>query len=253
MQFLLGTHETSWLSKTDIPLFISHRRLAMRRALPRAHCRWALDSGGFSELSLYGEWRTSTQVYLDAVDRYEREIGNLLWAAPQDWMCEPWLIGRTGLTVLEHQRRTISNFLELRNAQGGFTFIPVLQGWSLDDYLRHIDMYGAAGVDFRYEPLVGVGSVCRRQATGPIEVIMETLACLGLRLHGFGVKLAGLDRYADCLVSADSLAWSYNARRTPALPGCAHKSCANCLKWATRWRARVVARLQTTQMRLVYA
>ena len=36
------------------------------------------------------------------------------------------------------------------------------------------------------------------------------------------------------------MAWSYAARRQPPLPGCTgHKNCANCLTYATRWRAKV--------------
>jgi hypothetical protein len=39
------------------------------------------------------------------------------------------------------------------------------------------------------------------------------------------------------------MAWSYTARRLPALPGCTgHKNCANCLTYATRWRRSVLAR-----------
>ncbi len=34
--------------------------------------------------------------------------------APMDWMCEPAMLARTGLTVEDHQRRTSANFLELR-------------------------------------------------------------------------------------------------------------------------------------------
>ena len=76
-----------------------------------------------------------------------------------------------------------------------------------------------------------------------IAVIAATLAALGLRLHGFGVKTGGLHLYGHLLLSADSMAWSYAARRAPALPGCTgHKNCANCLTYATRWRADVLGR-----------
>ena len=38
------------------------------------------------------------------------------------------------------------------------------------------------------------------------------------------------------------MAWSYAARRAPALPGCTgHLNCANCLTYAARWRDRVLA------------
>ena len=44
--FYLGSHQPGWLTKARVPLFISHRRLAGYRRLPRARAGWALDSGG---------------------------------------------------------------------------------------------------------------------------------------------------------------------------------------------------------------
>jgi hypothetical protein len=61
---------------------------------------------------------------------------------------------------------------------------------------------------------------------------------------------SSLARYADCLASADSLAWSFEARRAAPLPGCSHASCANCSRYATAWRERVLRRLEVVQMRL---
>jgi hypothetical protein len=80
--------------------------------------------------------------------------------------------------------------------------------------------------------------VSHRQPTGEIAAI----AGRGIRLHGFGVKTGGLHLYGHRLASADSMAWSYAARRQPPLPGCAgHRNCANCLAYAARWRARILA------------
>jgi hypothetical protein len=87
MKFYLGTHQPAWLSRgLGIPLLVSHRRLVGRRSLPRATGPWALDSGGFTELSLYGRWLTDARTYVAAVRRYSEEIGYLDWAASQDWM-----------------------------------------------------------------------------------------------------------------------------------------------------------------------
>jgi hypothetical protein len=69
-----------------VPLLVSHRRLAGRRTLPRATGRWALDSGGFTELSIHGRWRFDEHTYVAAVRRYATEIGRLDWAAPMDHM-----------------------------------------------------------------------------------------------------------------------------------------------------------------------
>lgn len=249
--FYLGTHRPHWLGVPDLPdgvaLFVSHRTLGQRRSLPRARGPWVLDSGGFSELSMYGEWRTTPVAYLAAVRRYAEEMGGLAWAAPMDWMCEPVMLAKTGLNVTEHQRRTVDNLLRLRDMWGtGAPFAPVLQGWQRDDYLRCWDMYDRANVDLASESIVGLGSVCRRQAESEIGAIVTSLLCVDprLSLHGFGVKLRGLLKYGHLLASADSMAWSYDARRSAALPGCiGHQSCANCLRYALRWRAKVLPML----------
>lgn len=242
MQFFLGTHRPNWLELLDVPLFVSHRTLAPRKRLPVARQPWALDSGGFTELSTYGAWRTEPGAYVDAVSRYADEIGLMGWAAPQDWMCEPWIVEKTGLSVREHQERTVSNYLELRD-QG--PFIPVLQGWTLADYETCMSLYAEAGINLSAEPVVGIGSVCRRQHSDEIGRIMLTVHDAGIKAHGFGVKKEGIARYGCLLESADSMAWSFNARKNDPLPGCEHKNCANCPRWALRWREQLLAQSTT--------
>lgn len=243
MRFFLGTHRPAWLGELAIPLFVSRRTLSPIRRLPRALAPWALDSGGFTELSLHGQWTVSPATYAAEVRRFRDEIGSLEWAAPQDWMCEPAVRARTGLSVEQHQERTVANLLELRAIAPDVPWVPVLQGWSVGSYLHHIDDYARAGVDLAAEPLVGVGTVCRRQATLSASLILGQLASEGLRLHGFGLKKTGLAANASRLASADSLAWSLNARRNPPMPGCAHASCANCQSWALLWRDELLASL----------
>jgi hypothetical protein len=243
LTFYLGAHQPFWLWRAEFPLFVSHRQLARRRSLRPASCRWALDSGGFTELSMYGRWVTPAETYAAAVADYAGRVGRLDFASQQDWMCEPHMIERTGLSVREHQERTVANYLELRTLAPDLPFIPVIQGWRLADYLHCVSLYESAGVDLAALPRVGLGSVCRRQSTAEIAVIVAALARRGLRLHGFGVKTGGLHLYGHLLASADSMAWSYEARRQPALPSCTgHKNCANCLIYATRWRRAVLRR-----------
>lgn len=235
MRFYLGVHEPAWLTRVTVPLCVSRRRLARRKRLPRAHGEWGLDSGAFSELSLHHEWRTRPAIYASEVRSYHSEIGGMSWAAIQDWMCEPEILRFTGLSVGEHQRRTVESYLELRETAPGLPWMPVLQGWVADDYLRHWEAYERAGIRLSELPIVGLGSVCRRQATTEIGTLLGRLQ--GLPLHGFGVKTSGLTAYGWALRSVDSLAWSYHARRRPPLPGCTHASCANCLDYALHWRA----------------
>lgn len=252
LRFYLGTHRPPWLWQIhDIPLFISHRVLRDRKSrFPRATTPWALDSGGFTELNLFGGWKTTPEEYVAAVQRYADELGHLEWASPQDWMCEPWVIAKTGLSVAEHQARTVENYLTLVDLAPDLPFIPVLQGWELADYHDHADAYAAAGVDLENQPVVGIGSVCRRQATGQIAGIFDSLQARGLHMHGFGVKTAGLAMYADTLTSADSLAWSYGARQDAraGIRHCSKNTCANCMHYALSWRERLLTNLGRRQM-----
>lgn len=242
MDFYLGTHKPHWLGLTEHRLFISRRQLTLIKHPPRSLGPWALDSGGFTELSTFGKWTTTPTEYVADVRRFSDAIGGLEWAAPQDWMCEPWIIEKTGLTVAEHQRRTVANYLELLDAWPDGPFVPVLQGWEPSDYMEHIEQYDRAGIDLRKLPLVGLGTVCRRQHTVTAERIVRSIARLGIRLHGLGFKVTGVRRCADVLASADSLAWSYAARRgSIRLQGHPHKTCNNCLIWALQWRERLVS------------
>jgi hypothetical protein len=104
-------------------------------------------------------------------------------------------------------------------------------------------MYEQANVDLASEPLVAVGSVCRRGQDDEIVRILDRLSREGLAMHAFGVRSSALQRAADCLVSADSMSWSYTARRAAPMPGHTHKSCANCRIYAEAWHARQLQRL----------
>lgn len=184
--------------------------------------------------------------FVERVRRYQSEIGGLQFVPCQDWMCEAQILAKTGLTVEEHQARTVASYLELRSLAPEIPWIPVLQGWKVTDYWHHQDDYYRAGVELHTLPLVGVGSVCRRQGMWQATVLMQSLARQGnrLRLHGFGYKTDGLkDSWMD-LVSADSLAWSKQARLRDPLPGhdkpgegrrTGHKNCQNCKEFALMW------------------
>jgi hypothetical protein len=240
--FYLGAHMSSWMQKVDVPLFVSYTRLRDVKKPKRALGSWALDSGGFTQIKDHGRFTFAAAEYVAAVRRYRDEIGNLQWAAPMDWMCETPMLAKTGLTVADHQARTVDNLLTLRGLAPELPIIPVLQGYELDDYLRCADLYGQAGIDLTVEPLVGVGSVCRRQATSEIERLLLRLSDDGYRLHGFGVKKDGLSAYSHVLTSADSMAWSFRGRH---VPGCtpSHKAENNCLRFALEWRAQAMIRV----------
>ncbi|MFR9724002.1 hypothetical protein ACL02R_11645 [Streptomyces sp. MS19] len=243
----LGTAMPGWLARREFggplptPLCVSHRRLASRKVLPRAVTPWLLDSGGYSELYLHGRWTVPPARYAANVRRFQQEIGNLDYAAIQDWMCEPHILTRTGEDVYRHQARTVASYLTLMSYDDELPWMPVLQGWHLADYLRHVEMYAAVGIDLTAEPRVGLGSICRRQGTREAVRIVEILSTqVGLRLHAFGFKSTGLRTCWHQLYSSDSMAWSYGARLGEPLPGCPHKKCTSCPDYALRWRTRLL-------------
>lgn len=240
MEFYLGTHQPHWLARYDAPMMVSRRALARYKTRPRARAPWFQDSGGFTELSMFGRWETTAEAYVAETRRNAEEVGMLERCAPQDWMCEPMILAKTGKTVRDHQRLTVENYSALRSLAPELPWVPVLQGWGLDDYLRCADLYDRAGVALAALPLVGVGTICRRQGTKEAAMILSRLAAEGLRLHAFGLKGTGIPNVAPFLASSDSLAWSYAARRQPPLDGCTtHKNCANCPKFAFLWLARI--------------
>jgi hypothetical protein len=249
MDFFLGTNEPCWLGRSSVPLFVSLTRRDRFRKRPKHHAPgWALDSGGFTQVTERGGWTMSAEEYLTLVYYLDERHGGMQWAAPQDWMCEPIALEATGLTVEEHQHRTVDNFCELSAMDERGLIVPVLQGYAPGEHETCFLMYEQAGVDLhRYR--VGVGTVCRRQGTREIRDVISSLRDLGLRLHGFGVKAPGLKLYGDLLHSADSMAWSFRARKAAnhgegALgDGCTHRACTSCYVWAHQWRDRVLGSL----------
>jgi len=251
--FWLGTHETSWLERAEVPLMVSHHRLMLRQRLPRARMAWVLDSGGFTQLRDHGNWTISPDTYVTAVRRYADQIGLLQWAAPQDWMCEPWILRKTGLSLREHQYRSVISYIELMLRAPEIPWIPVVQGWELGDYLRHVEMYERMAVPLNALPVVGIGSVCRRQGTrGAVDVLVR-LSEAGVKVHGFGLKATAVRALAPFLHSSDSLAWSYQARARKLRCGEPPRQCGNHLHYALSWRDAVLASMGTRSVQLSLA
>lgn len=236
-EFWLGIHHPNWLRDTTVPLMVSRVALDRYKTPPKAAGPWFMDSGGFTEIDRNGAWTVPAAQFAFEVARYAGLVGNMRWCSPQDWMCEPHMLKRTGLDVDGHQARTVENLLELRDLAPKLPWVPVLQGWETADYERCMARYADAGVDLAAEPMVGIGSVCRRQDTAAATEIVRMVTDAGIAAHGFGVKVTGLTTYGDLLASSDSMAWSYRARKGQVqLPGCTHRNCANCLTWALEWR-----------------
>lgn len=218
--FYLGVHQANWLWNGEArgPLFIAVHRMKRKALFPRASVPFALDSGGYNHLLREGRWTTSPELYVEQVWRIREETEQMQWAAVQDWVCSPDVLAQTRKTVLDHQKLTIESWHELRRRAERVRWLPILQGVTTDDYLRHLEMYAESGTPLENEPLVGVGSVAPRQADDEVVDLMQILHGRGLKLHAFGIKLQGIRRLLPYLQSSDSMAWSWHARRNGGDP-----------------------------------
>lgn len=193
--------------------FISVNRLRNRRKAGRfTPKKWIMDSGAFTEISTHGDYRTGPLEYVSEIERW-RHVGEMELAVTQDWMCEPFIVAKTGLSVLEHQKRTVERFRIIQNATTA-PVMPVLQGFRSSEYIDHLSQYSSLLLPGMR---VGVGSVCKRNTNiAEIEDILGGIHAVrpDLKLHGFGVKRTALRSafVCDCLYSADSMAWSFAAR-----------------------------------------
>jgi len=172
------------------------------------------DSKAFTTIAEHGGYPDPPEHYAREVHRLQSHgIVDFAVVSTQDYMCEPIMLAKTGLTIDDHQRLTIerydailAEFLRLYDVTDQrdlpFEFLPVLQGWTPDDYVRHLEMYGD-----RVQPgmWVGVGSVCKRNANvASVEDILSAIKGVrpDLRLHGFWVEDNGapeLPRQATAL------------------------------------------------------
>jgi queuine/archaeosine tRNA-ribosyltransferase len=180
-----------------------------KKPMPSPRGGFMLDSGGFQFIRQLGRYPLTPEEYLEKVAFLQPDIFVI-----QDWMCEPSQVERTGLSVREHIRRTVENYLyisELKeNASDDIKgyCLPVLQGWESEDYFSCIDLYEDYGL---IAPYMAVGSVCRRGKTEEIREILENIhaAIPKVLLHGLGVKKQVLMGCNGLLHSCDTAAGQY--------------------------------------------
>ena len=234
MRFFTGLHQPHDARHFDAA-FISVNRLRQRKS-PFAVSDWIMDSGAFTEVVRHGGYRFDVEEYAGQIRRWSTN-GNLLAAVSQDFMCEAFVLQKTGKTVGEHQRATVKRYDELTACDtAGVYIMPVLQGYEPEEYVEHIRMYGKR---LSHGAWVGVGSVCKRNADiGQIESVLVAILSErpDLRLHGFGLKTTALSSglVQHLLETADSMAWSFNARRNGRN--------ANDWREAKLWTARITSR-----------
>jgi hypothetical protein len=190
MKFFVGMHQPAD-ARHVVAACISINRIRDRKSsFPVGD--WIMDSGAFTEISTHGRYRHSVKDYATAARRWIGN-GNLLAIVAQDYMCEPFILEKTGLTIADHQRLTIERYDELLAEGLPCHVMPVLQGFNPADYANHVRQYGDR---LTHGMWVGVGSVCKRQGDPMLTVaVLDAILTVrpDLRLHGFGVKISSLE------------------------------------------------------------
>lgn len=209
-----------------------------RPNLPPHVRRVAADCGGYVATRIWGDYAFSPATYVDWLDRWPVQPA---WAATMDYCCEPE-IAKNPTEIRERQERTTSAAYYFWNtyADAPWAWVPTLQGWEVEDYLRHardlaplireqqhvyyerpgmlydqtddpdptlLAAHEANWRDYR----VGIGTLCKRASAHQIEAIVTALASAmpGVRFHLWGVKLSSLWRTLPAnVISLDSAAWN---------------------------------------------
>ena len=165
---------------------------------------WALDSGGFVALNKQGDYPFGPDDYLKLIE--ERKPS---WAASMDYPCEPEISRGALQTTAERIDATVD--YEAYLCERSDRVVPVIQGYTIEDYTTCIDLMEFHGVPMHR---VAIGSLCRRQRLSEIRALAWDLRLRipkGTQVHGFGVKLSAL-RHSETWALFDSLdtnAWEF--------------------------------------------
>lgn len=212
------------------PVLVSANRLAVRRkdasGIPVFHgfttaplaclagMECHLDSAGFVAMEKYRgfEWAVEEYVGLGAAFPWR-------WFASMDACVEPE-VAPDREAVQDRVAWTVALNRACRReaeAQGcADRLMPVIQGARAEDYLRCLDRMPEAAE----APILGVGSMCRRQTGGLdgilacVDAIDRALGVAPARLHLFGAKSDATEalRAHPRVASADSQAYGVRAR-----------------------------------------
>jgi len=167
--------------------------------------RYVLDSGGYTAMDKFGgEFPWSVLEYHDwARDMYaEHPFG---WVAVMDLACEPAFDDK--ISVAERIQRTVDNTIALLDHEPDYPVLPVLQGRTVNGWLRCYDKLRDHGINPDY---AGVGTLCRQTSGRDIkEIIRAIRARTDIdAFHGFGVKATAF-QHGAVFETADSQAWSW--------------------------------------------
>jgi hypothetical protein len=240
MIFYLGTPAPKWLWETKKPLFVSRRTLSKLKSFKRATCRWALDSGAYSEFTRHGKWNIEPDQYIDEVHKWDIRIGNMDFCVIMDWPCYSFSVKATGKSVEYHQMKTIENYAYMLSEAPSLPWIASIQGNTIEEYVHHREMYEKEGFKLGRIGIGGIGTSRGSSSSAQAECRKIVEEMCDLHIHAFGIESLGIRAFGSYLMSADSMAWTYRAwvlqrKYGQSTPGHSHNRCNRCLPFALEW------------------
>ena len=203
---------------TTVKCLVNYATHRTKPPLPNNMNTLFVDAGGYGILTKLKDYPFSPNTYF----RDLRILKPAYWGS-MDYPCHPPFLKRLGRTVTEQIIATLNNQILLMEHdqfdQVPGQFIPVIQGWEMDDYLYCIDAMRDNGLLTDY---MAIGSLKRPRKgnNGPNQtkqLILQIAKELpGTRLHIFGITLLILEdpMVAPAIYSGDSASWSFEHKFT---------------------------------------
>ncbi|MHB8552809.1 MAG: deazapurine DNA modification protein DpdA family protein [Thermoplasmataceae archaeon] len=169
---------------------------------------WMMDSGIGGMFKEGSRPRLTIEEYSEIIKKWNPPIA---WT--YDFPCEPSIRERFHYDPTQAQIKTNESTTYLRDNFGMENVMSVVQGWSISDYQKNIDLIKEQGLLTEH---LGIGSICRRGRSKEIERIVKTVhnsVPRWVKLHGFGAKTSILQGESKFFLhSVDSSAWGMDRR-----------------------------------------
>lgn len=172
--------------------------------------RLILDSGGYSFFSRWGDYPFSIEDYVGLAHLLQDKYP-LYRVATLDYPCEPDIDRSHLMTNEDRIKKTVSNAVECMHTDQNLPWLPVIQGYTTNEFLSCIDLYEEVGITSDYW---AIGSICSRKGN-PLELrkiitsIKEQHPNGKLHAFGLGIPFLRDPQIFQAIYSSDSAAWNW--------------------------------------------
>jgi len=172
-----------------------------------------LDSGGFSFFTKYSEYPFSVKEYVEWIHEMQKiNNGKVKYVATMDYPCEPSINRKAFSSNKERIEKTVENAIKCFKNEIPAKWIPVLQGYNLDEYVFCLNLYKKHGILTDY---IAVGSMCKRSNISEIvKIVHEIKKNYKGKIHLFGLAIKALQNKAlfDMIYSCDTIGYTFASK-----------------------------------------